>query len=869
MKLLKGVLLTLCFVSLLFALVSCGETDSLRIEADKTTAKPGEVVTFSTFHVTQKGEALTDAVTYEITAGAENATLSGNKLTIAATAKNGATITVVSKMDELVSAEKTITVKIPENSISISAEKTTLQRGENTTISVFLSEDGEAISADGADLTIIKGADAATLVGTKLTVKDDAANGTEIEVVATYKQLTSNTVKFTVSVPITNITVSASKSFIPAGSFATLQKVVSPVGAVGNIEWVVTEGADICTVSGDIIAVNANATNGATIKVKAKCGDIESNELTFTVGDEEEKFYLSLSQNNLTVDRNGTSATLLDVEIMNSKLETVTDRTVSFEIISGAEFLSITPNGNACEFTALGHGEAVVRVSLPGTNVSKNATVKVIVPPEAVKLPDMFVERLGLDYNISMIDPGTAEPDRLIFDAMALGTNVCTNLKYFFEHEDGTTGDSVATWADGKITFKKTGRVTLTVSSDSGSRNEVSTSYVFQVNDGYNVSTFEELKSLLQSNTYNGEVVNIVVTEKPVGANNYAYGYDLVPAVALKNADEQTVNEILTSHIYVKNKNVYINGNKHKIDGSQLRVVSEDELDVLASQGQQIVYIEALLMITPDANDPAQLAGKQHSAKIYDLEVVGNTPVDFDGELNGFRPQGSYNTGICIGNVLYDVVYHVEMKNVTSSRFNVGLRFRHVVGDSTIDNIKVYNCFSNGIETEATILTFGDMTIGKCGAAGLEMVPTNSDRAGDKMNETQKITFAGTMDTTQNLNKGDTRYFENYKVMSYTVPMVLGAIMQEYQAAPTAISHMMNENGEFAFVTFIFHDIGTMAINKSEAIYPAYQEGGIIRASELPTDGSIDTTHEYILLDIKLGEYNLGSALLYNQNYGK
>lgn len=871
MKLFKHALVFLCILSLLLVtFVSCGEKDSLRLSADKTTAKHGEVVIFSTVHVTKKGEALTDAATYEITAGAESATLDGNKLTIGATAVDGTTITVVAKMDGLISNAITVTVDIPENNISISADKSTALRGEIVTVTVDLTENGQAIAADDAVLTITKGAEAATLVGTKLTIAQDAAHGTEIELSATYKELISNTVTVTVNVPVTGITVSASKSFVPGGSYANLQKALSPAGAVGTVEWIITEGVSLCAVSGDVLIVNADAADGSTIKLKAKCGDVLSNELTFTVGEEEESFLLLLSQNALTVDRNGTSATLLDVEILNSKLQAVNDRNVTFELVSGSEFLALVPDGNVCSFTALGHGEAVLRVTLAGTNISKTATVKVIVPPDAVKLPEVFTERQNLTYNISMIDPGTGLADRLPFDATTLGTNVCTTLKYSFTHEDGSTGDEVATWADGKITFKKQGRVTVTVSSDSGSRNEVSASYSFYVNNGYNVSDYAELKTLLESNAYNGEIVNIVVTEKPVGAGSYTYGYDLVPSTALKPVAEQAWQDVLWhSHINVFNKNVHINGNRHKIDGSQLRVVPKTEIDALNNQGYNFFNTGALLVISPDAADPMQVAGRQHIAKIFDLEVVGNTPVDFSGDLSGHRPIGSYNAGIQIGSVDYDVVYHLEMSNVTASRCNVGLRFRNTVSDSTVDGITVYNCFSNGIETEGSIITFGDMTFGKCGAAGLEMVPSNSDQAGDGLNQKQKITFAGVIDTTQNLNNGNTIYLSQYGAGGLTVPTILQGVLAPYQANPTGLSHMMNAKGEFGFVTFIFHDFTKGVVNASEAAYPGYQQGGIINANDLPTDGSIDTTHEYILLEIKLADYglDLGYALLYNHNY--
>ena len=868
MKTLRNILIFVCLIStLVFALASCGPKESLRLEADKTTAKHNEVVTFSTTHVTKKGEALTDEVTYEITAGSESATLQGNKLTIASTAKNGDVITVVSKMGELVSNAVNITVALPENAISISADKATAQRGEIVNITVNLTENGAAIAADDAELSITKGADAATLVGTKLTINEDAANGTEIEIVATYKGLTSNTVKVVVSIPVTGITASASNnSAIPAGSFTTLTATISPAGVSAEVEWVVTEGNDVCTVSGNLLLVNANAANGTTIKVHAKFGNVVSNVLTFTVGADTEKFLLSLSQSNLTVDTNNEEATLpLDVEILDSNLEPVTDRNVTFEIISGAEFLSITPSGNTCYFEALGHGQAAVRVTLPGTNTAKIAIVKVIVPPDAVVLPEMFTERLGLDYNFSMTNPGEGTPDRLDFDAIALGQKVCTTLKYIFAHEDGTTGDDVAVWGDGKITFKKTGRVTLTVSSDSGSRHEATITYRFQINEGYNVRNYTEFRDLLQSSTYNGEIVNVVLTEKPVGANGYAYGYDLVPPAALKAASEQTWQDIFFhSTVIIKNKNVHINGNGHKLDASQLRALTKTEVQSLNNTGEYAgKYMDALILITPEHTNPAELTGRQHIVKINNFEVVGNTPKAFDGDLDGKVPYGTVNTGIHVGNLHYDVVYHLEMNNVTASRCHVGLRFRRVISDSTVDNINVYNCFSNGIETGASIMTFGKLTFADIGAAGMEMITDNSLRAGEAYNQNQKITFAGSIDTEHNLTTGDSRYLQNFVVSDYNVQQIIQGVLMYY---PNSSSHMMNGNGQFAFVTFIFNDF-ELGANYSQAAYPAYAAGGIINATDLPTDGTLDTTHEYILLDISVGGMALGKALLYNHHY--
>ncbi len=873
MKLLKNIIITLCVLSLLLlAFVACEAEESLRLEADKTTAKHGEVVTLNAVHVTKKGEAPAENVTYELTAGAEIATLENNKLTVSTTAKHGDTITVVAKSGELTSGAVTVTVHIPTNSLSIQASKQTAKREEIVSIAINLTENGQSVGTDDVELTVTKGADAATLVGTQLTIKADAAHGTVIELVATYKEMTSNAVTVTVDVPVSSITAASSASSILPGGHATLQYTLAPAGAAGTVEWTVTEGADHAVIAGNALLVNSGVPFGTQIKVQAKCGEIVSNVLTFTVGDANSaEYYINLSNSTLTVDRNGTSDAVLSADVYNYHMQPVTDKALRFEVIEGAELLALNANGNICTFTALGHGNAVVRVSVEGTNTAETVAVKVIVPPDAVKLPEVFAERQGFVYNVSMINPGTNLADRIPFAASVLGTNVCTTLKYTFAHEDGTTGNEVATWGDGKITFLKTGRVTVTVSSDSGSRNETVATYTFNVNRGYNVRNYTELKTLLESAGYHGETVNVVVTDKPVGATSYAYGYDLVPPTALKPAAEQTWQEVMWgTQISVHNKNVHINGNNHKIDASELRVIPKSELDALNAQGGGLSVISALIEIQPNVADPAQIAGRQYSAKIFDLGFVGNVPVDFPAEnLNGYRPWGGINTGLVIGSADYQVVYHVEVSGITASRFNVGIRFRHAVGDATVDNLNVYNCFSNGIETEASILTFGNLTFGKCGAAGMEMVPSNSTAAGDTLNQNQRITFQGVIDTTQNLNNGQTVYFNNYNLSGVTVPQVLLGVLAPYQDKPTTLSHMMNEKGEFAFVTFIFHDFSTQTPNQSEVNYPGYQTGGIIKAQDLPTDGSIDTTHEYILLEVKLADYglDLGYALLYNHNY--
>ncbi|MBO7196478.1 MAG: hypothetical protein J6V80_04015 [Clostridia bacterium] len=112
---------------------------------------------------------------------------------------------------------------------------------------------------------------------------------------------------------------------------------------------------------------------------------------------------------------------------------------------------------------------------------------------------------------------------------------------------------------------------------------------------------------------------------------------------------------------------------------------------------------------------------------------------------------------------------------------------------------------------------------------------------------------------------------QNYKIAGqFTVPVILQAAFtdQANQLNNAQIAHFVNASGQIGYVTFKFHDVDTGTPNISDIIYPGFQSGGIINARDLPNDGSIDTTHEYIELDVVVaGLGNAGKAYFYNHNY--
>ena len=249
------------------------------------------------------------------------------------------------------------------------------------------------------------------------------------------------------------------------------------------------------------------------------------------------------------------------------------------------------------------------------------------------------------------------------------------------------------------------------------------------------------------------------------------------------------------------------------------------------------------------------------------MTVVGNCPIDY--ETSTHKPGGVYNRGIMIGDLNEDhpANYYLTMNNVEAQAFRAGFRLLHIV-DGRIDNAKVDNCFGNGFEIGGSILTLNNTTYGACGATGIEIVPEHSSMAGINRNQNQQITYAGNVNLTF-LNDNTTRYMQNYKVVGdYGVPQILQGAFETNGLTPEQIAHFVNANGQIGYVTFKFHDVGTGTPNTSDIIYPGFQAGGIINATQLPTDGTFDTTHEYIEVDVKVaGLGDAGKAYFYNHKY--
>lgn len=850
------------------------KVSSVTISTSKTEVGEGNAIQLSSTIL--PSNATNQNVSWSILQGQDLCVLLGNVIFINDEITEDGIITVKATVDGVNSNIIELTVKAPivVLELTLSSDATSAYPTETIQFSTEVSPSSDK----EVEYYIVSGSDLATIDSKTglLTIKETATNGGTVIVRSKIDGFESNRVSVSVLIKVESITISSQVNSLLAGNSTPINVEINPNNASNqNISWTFVEGEENAYFVSDVLFIKTGVASGSEITVKAVIDGISSNELTFTVEKTQEeinseKLYISLNSENLTVDKNGVTSPKLIAYLYDGNLEEVTNKDVLFEIENGEEFVSLSQVGNECSFTVLGHGSATVKVSIQGTDVSQTATINAVLPPTALKLHDVFTQRSGYNYNFSKVDD-------LYFPITPLGTNVCDEYVVTFKDSNNKTGDEVATYdyENGLISFKSTGLVTVNVTSTSGSRLEATNSYTFNINEGINVYTFEQLKSTIEYGSgYKGEIVNIVVLEKP-NSVVYDYGYDLVPAIALVAPEDQDPYDLWlhqTGSILVKDSSLHLNGNNHGIDASKVRVLSESEL---SSYGAQTANEQQYPLFHIFPNENKDIIGT-YQIKIYDLSIKTNSGIDFSqrgnsaDSLKGTKNLGVYGRCIGIGNKTDTDRFYVDMDNVTLTDAYIGLSLYNVI-EGNIRNLKVNNCFSNGIQVNASIVTFENLTIGKCGATGLEIGQVNDTSAGYNFNEKQKITFAGTI-STNNFNNGATVYMTNYVTPLGKVSDIINGAVSAYtnlKESPEAKSNLQNDNGEFIFVSFIFNDLmsGAEGVNDSLVNYKDVDGAGIIDASQLT---GVDTTHKFISMDVQIaGVGSMGKALLYNLNYGK
>ena len=801
-------------------------------------------------------------------------TIADGKMTVAANTPTGTPVVVKATSGSVSSNELSYVVGIVLNSLTVNmVGSSNVNPGDVRALNVSFNPE----NATDKDVVwvISEGADVCSIENNVLSVNTGVAIGTKISFFAKVGSVESEPIEVIVGTPIESISISADKTEILRGGSADLSVVINPNNANEAYEWVINNGSEAASiVNGKLVIVDRIDQIGAIIRIQAVSvsGNAESNELTFTVLAKQEDLdrdhQISPTQDEITVDRfeSGDAVSLSAAVLYHGQ---PVEKALTYKIVDGGDFLDIAVNGNVCTFTAKGHGTAFVEIGAEGINTKATVTVNVIMPPEYITLPDVFTGVRGGNFVYSF-----SKVENLPFVAKPYGTNVCQGIAYTFKAEDGTEGDEVATYADGKITFKKTGKITVTAVSTSGSDKVVSTSYNFDINEGINVSSFEEFQSAAESRTYDGKApINFVALDKIDGE------YKFVPQVVGKESYQTLIVDRLAS-VEVEGKGLYVNGNHHPIDVSKLRALTKEEVEAghraLGKAPDSDYFTGALISLPVRSFD-----SNTYDVKLYNLAIVGNVPVDFAGDIvdGSAKPIGVHLNGIgmgasdtikdSLGNVTHDFTktkYNVDIRNIRIEGFCHGLNMTHVVS-GLVENITVGNCYIDGIVCRSSILTLRNITLGACGASGIEFAPELCNKAGVNENQNQTITLEGKLEGSANWHGAtDTRYFYNYTLMGQKVADIVAGVVGGINDA-NKIGHIKNSNDQFCFVALLFHQIATGTPNTSQVTYPADIPGGITTVANLPSSGQ-DTTHQYIMMPVDVpGLGQVGIALFYNVHY--
>lgn len=589
---------------------------------------------------------------------------------------------------------------------------------------------------------IVEGGDYATVSASGvLTISENVPNNTVIKIKAKIGSTESNEITVRVEVvEATAVAISTTNSVteLERNQEVIVNSQVTPSNATNqSVTYALTAGESYATLNANgLLKVKSDAPIGATIKVKATLGSLQSNELTFTVIETpESEFDVMLGQSTITIDSTSSqSSYALNASAFDADGVRIQGATFTYQVIEGTQYVNVNPQTGVV--TPIGHGQAKVRAKVSGSNAYADCMVNSIVPPVSISLDEEYEGKTRY---------GFGQSDAMSFEVTGKGVSnnqsVSNTYKYEFFMDDSTSADpTLATYseADGTISFatKAIGhQVKIQVTSDTGASKETTRSFIVDVNDGVNVSSMSELIAL--NNAQNAKInllADCIVTNEEVRAAN-----------------------TFSSYLLRFTKNFTMYGNGHKIDFTDVDIV-------YGMDAGESTFIEI--------NN--QEYTTNNKVNIYNLDLRGNVGVDSQYSSSGQSPAtGGFYRGIRIKGADEGYVEEylngtrsakpahsiLDLDDVKISGFRVGLKVEYAL-ESNIKNITLENNLQGGAEVTASMLTFENITIGKNGTTGIELTPDKWYTAGFNFNAPQTITFKGRVNCT-NDNDFHTQYVNN------------------------------------------------------------------------------------------------------------
>ena len=753
--------------------------------------------------------------------------------------------------------------------------------------------------------------------GGRLTANTDAEVGSEIKVWAEAGEKKSKVLKITVidlapsevklNLVSDKIKVGGGRIGFNVGltpTYATIRDYEVSITKINNAEPT-DVNKNWAAIEGDEFVLGADAPIGTVFELTASIvghTDI-AGKATITVVETTPMDEIRAS--DITIDTVSSANKTVDVAAYynNKFVETTADM---FTYSSSDENVAkVNADGTV---NAKGHGVATITVSAAGTDATTEFKVYVIAPPTSIELQNVS----SLITQTSTFSYGKA--DTLNLSLKGINANyTCSNAHTFsfaMLDENGTAignieSDDIATVGDNNaITFKKTGKVQITIKSNSTLNGQTTTEaqkiVVVNVNEGKNISTIAEFKAYAKQNT---QVVANMVKDLYLTAN--------------ENFGLYTDGNYATLDFYGDRT---INGNGYLISTQDLPLATSN------AKGDDFLRFRAVNSSTP------------FSVKIYDFSIIGCGSVTgaYNGNVEANKNSAvvssngdyinTYRRGLRIyGSVYADVVNNatkayvkdMEVKKVSVSGFDVAIRVEHAV-NGVMSDINVANCFSNGMEFSQNILTLNNVTLGQVGAFGIEMTPDDmkdkttanpQGTAGKNYDQTASLTLTGYINSENYNNGASTPYMQGLasKLNKTTIPTLINGITGAMidKATESITDSTVKENTQKAltdvlnsclkknvvvgdkteevmnFYLLIFvnkEDITEYDKGNTESKFANYTSNGAANminvtqilqnlATEVEYDGY--KQYQYIQMDLPTGSSlgNIGQVILVNQAY--
>ncbi len=620
-------------------------------------------------------------------------------------------------------------------------------------------------------------------------ITSGAKSGEVITVTATVGEK-SNT--YTITVVPTQFSLSSNKTNALANDDVQLTINCNPtLDASVSVEYVIVSGGTFIEdgIGSDGSFTITNTATSGSIVVKVQYGPegskIVSNEVeifvnsyTINVEGYDDIYILADSK---------AAAHALSVTVYDGSYNAIANPQLSFELTTGSDKVVITDASGSTVSTvkkniqAVKYGDSVLRITftVQGKSIYKDISIKSAVPPEAMSLPELISSRGSVDASYQYvvankyydINTHTAVANyKLPFAPIISGTNCCTTYNAIFTSVgEGSTADGTYN-ADNSITFSGIGKVRVTFTSNSGSSQEESVSYIFNVVDGFVVTTFEQLKDAIEArdSSLKTSKMVIIVDSKVAGTNSYAnydFGYNIVPQYLQANygriwdytqagATPVTLADIaaLKAMTLTSVDDLSIEGNYHSIDVSSYPMTI-NQLQPIKDSNDDQTFLGSTEFLSAnggfnDTNDDAVSAkfSNRHGAffhfeassnetsytiSISNLSIIGESGYNADARLMHtqiLQADGTvymsakhtaafygYTKGIRINASEFKGQCNIQFSNVSISKWYQGVFAELLSSGSKMTNSQVKDIYGNGIEIERSLLELNNMFYDRIG----------------------------------------------------------------------------------------------------------------------------------------------------------